>query len=71
MPKSERPKSGKRRNRNKCWFGFWHIPISSAQALMNKPNLSEMGTFGIWQFGLKLKDFGSKCPKSEQFISEI
>ena len=45
MRKSERPKSGKRYNLKECWFGFWHIPISAARALMNKPNLSEIGTF--------------------------
>ena len=67
MPKSERPKSGKRQNQNFCWFGFRHVPISDAWALKFPRNLSEIGTFSYQQFGLKLSNFGPNCPKSEPF----
>ena len=57
-PKSERSKSGKRQNRNKWWFGFWHIPILNVRAL------KFLGSkLNVW---LLIKR--PKWPKSEQII---
>ena len=67
VPKFEHPKSGKCQNPNECWFGFQHVPILAARALMNKPNLSEIGTFDNWGFGLKPNNFGPNCPKHSNF----
>ena len=71
MPKHEHPKSGQHRNPNQCRFGFRHVPITTAQALMNKPNLSEIKTFRNQPFELKLRNFGPNCPKSEQYVQNL
>ena len=49
----------------------WNVRLPAIWALMGKPNLSEIGTFGYRQFGLKLNDLGPKYSKSERFMSEI
>ena len=63
MPKSEHPKSGKRRNRNFCVFGFWHVQILNVRALKMSINVSKNPTFGNRQFGLKPNNFRPNGPK--------
>ena len=43
------------------------VRILAARALMDKPNLSEIGTFGYRQFEPKPNDFGPNCSKFKQF----
>ena len=62
--KSKHPKSGKRRNRNKWWFGFWHFSISDVLPLWNMPNLSEIRI-------LSIRALRPNCPKSEINTSKI
>ena len=50
MPISEHPKSGKRRNWNFWWFGFWNVHISDVWALWNMQILSENRTRLVWAF---------------------